>query len=97
MQTVSCYKCHKLVWLTYKARFREECPYCQSDLHICLNCKFYDESAYNECKESSVEKVQDKEKNNRCEYFDPLSIKRANKAENKDELLKKAQALFKNL
>ena len=81
--------------LEHKVSFREECPHCQSDLHICLNCQFYDESAYNECKESSAERVRDKERNNYCEYFDPLNENKNSGLSDREEQLKKAAALFK--
>ena len=96
MKEVCCYSCKKLVKLEYKVSFREECPGCGADLHICFNCRFYDPSAYNECKESSTEKVADKEKNNYCEYFEPSSKKGKNsQALEREQLLKTASALFK--
>ncbi len=36
-----------------------------------MNCRFYDETAYNECSEPSAERVVDKEKSNFCDYFSP--------------------------
>ena len=81
--------------LEHKVSFREECPHCQFDLHICLNCQFYDESVYNECKESSAERVRDKERNNYCEYFDPSNENKNSGLSDREEQLKKAAALFK--
>ena len=76
--------------------FREECPHCKADLHVCFNCRFYDESAYNECRESSAEKVEDKERNNYCEYFDSLYKEEKDSGLSKKEAqLKAAEALFK--
>ena len=96
MNKVSCYQCNKLTELEQKISFREECPHCKVDLHICFNCRFYDESAYNECKESSAEKVRDKERNNYCEYFEPLYKKSDNSGLSEKEVqLKAAEALFK--
>lgn len=51
--------------------FREACDGCQMDLHVCLNCAHYDASAYNECRESSAERILDKDRANRCDYFRP--------------------------
>lgn len=45
------------------------CSKCQRDLHACKNCKHYDPSAYNQCRESSAERVVDKERANFCDYF----------------------------
>ena len=96
MNKVSCYQCNKSVELEHKISFREECPYCRADLHVCFNCRFYDESAYNECKESSAEKVKDKERNNYCEYFEPLhKTGKPSGLSEKEAQLKAAEALFK--
>jgi hypothetical protein len=53
--------------------FREECTGCRADLHACLNCAHHDPSAYNECREPNAERVLDRERANRCEYFRPRS------------------------
>jgi hypothetical protein len=45
------------------------CPQCRSDLHCCLNCTLYDEYAQNHCRETSAERVNDREKNNFCDFF----------------------------
>ena len=97
MTVIFCQGCKKKPEFLGKIGFREECPYCQADLHICLNCRFYDESAYNECKESSAERVSDKQKNNYCEYFEPLCgrTEKGMPASNRAELWKTASALFK--
>ncbi len=96
MKTVHCYHCGKQVKLEYKISFREECLHCKADLHICRNCRFYDKLAYNECKESSAEKIQDKEKNNYCEYFDPSSENQGKpQLLEREKLLQSAEALFK--
>jgi hypothetical protein len=49
--------------------FRDTCSSCRSDLHTCHNCAHHDPSAYNECRESSSERVGDRERANRCDYF----------------------------
>lgn len=68
MARVCCF-CKKEVGIEGKIQFREECPHCRRDLHICLNCRDYDEAAYHQCRESQAEYVSMKEKSNRCEYF----------------------------
>jgi hypothetical protein len=57
-----------------KIHFRDDCPACGRDLHICLNCEFYDPNAYCQCKESIRELVQDKERANYCDFFRPSAI-----------------------
>lgn len=53
--------------------FRESCEGCDADLHVCLNCRFHDPSAYNECHEPNAERVADRDRANRCDYFVPGS------------------------
>lgn len=36
---------------------------------MCRNCRHHDPAAYNECRESSAERVGDRERANRCDYF----------------------------
>ena len=52
-----------------RIHIRDECPKCGRDLHICLNCEFYDRNAYRQCRESIREPVPDKEKANYCDFF----------------------------
>ena len=49
--------------------FRANCEACQADLHVCLSCEHHDPQAYNECREPNAERVLDKDRGNRCEYF----------------------------
>lgn len=48
---------------------RDECPQCRRDLHACLQCRFYERSAHNQCRESQAGIVADKEGANFCEFF----------------------------
>lgn len=65
----TCYFCHKPLDLQGKILFREECPHCASDVHVCKNCRFYDPGYANQCRETQIEPVQDKERGNYCEFF----------------------------
>jgi hypothetical protein len=91
-----CFHCQKEINLSEKPGFRAECPFCSNDLHICKNCNFYDEKSYNECKESSADRIVDKEKANFCEYFQVAENSIANPNTEKDEALKALEALFKS-
>ena len=51
--------------------FRDECSRCSADLHTCHNCTHHDASAYNECREPNSERVSNRERANRCDYFSP--------------------------
>ena len=64
-----CFFCHKLLDLEGKVSFRELCPHCGMNVHVCLNCEFYDEGYSNYCREPQAEQVRDREALNRCEYF----------------------------
>ena len=68
-----CFSCNAPIDLAAGERigFADCCERCDADLHVCLNCRFHDPSAYNECRESSSERVGDRERGNRCEYFAP--------------------------
>ena len=68
-----CFSCDLSIELTATERvgFRDTCDKCNADLHVCRNCEFHDPSAYNECRESSAERVGERERANRCEYFSP--------------------------
>jgi hypothetical protein len=68
-----CFGCGMAVELRSGERvgFRDACPGCGRDLHVCRNCAHHDPSAYNECREPSAEPVGDRERANRCDYFAP--------------------------
>jgi hypothetical protein len=57
-------------------------------------CSFYDPKSYNECRESSADRVQDKEKANFCDYF-KISGSNVDPDQAKKDALAKAAALFK--
>ena len=65
---MNCAFCQKETTAT-KIQIRDECPGCGRDLHICLNCEFYDTGAYRQCRESISEPVRDKDKANYCDFF----------------------------
>jgi hypothetical protein len=68
---VQCFVCDASVELASGERvgFRDTCDACGADLHVCRNCAHHDPSAYNECRETSAERVSDRERTNRCDYF----------------------------
>ncbi len=93
---MKCFACNVGVELSADARvgFRDCCESCGADLHICRNCRFYDPAAYNECHESSAERVTDSERANRCDWFSPSSdvggeARRSNAVADLDALFKK--------
>jgi len=46
-----------------------ECPSCRRDLHACVQCRFFDRSAHNMCREPNAEWVTDRDRRNFCDYF----------------------------
>lgn len=66
-----CSACNALVPLAAGERigFRDECSRCGADLHTCRNCLHHDPMAYNECREPNSERVGDRARGNRCDYF----------------------------
>ena len=68
-----CFACGKEVVLAAGelVGFRDACDACRADLHVCRNCRHHDPSAYNECREPNAERVGERERANRCDYFSP--------------------------
>jgi hypothetical protein len=69
---MSCFSCNAAIELATGERigFRDTCEKCGTDLHVCLNCAHYDSTAYNQCHEPNAEWVSDRERGNRCDYFE---------------------------
>jgi len=64
-----CYKCKKEFKVDKIIGRKDACPFCQSDLRCCLNCRFYDQCLYNQCREPQADRVLDKDRSNFCDYF----------------------------
>jgi predicted RNA-binding Zn-ribbon protein involved in translation (DUF1610 family) len=64
-----CHRCKNELDVRDKVGRKEACPSCGSDLRVCLNCRFYDPGAYNQCHETQAERVVDKDRSNFCDYF----------------------------
>jgi len=65
----ACYKCGREFEADYKPGFRDVCPACFAFVHVCRNCRFYDEFAHNHCREPAADYVADVEIGNFCEQF----------------------------
>ena len=92
---MSCFKCGAGIPLLGIVGRRDECFKCHSDLHVCKNCKFYDPSAYNECREPQADVVLEKERANFCDFFQPRAPGDKSPVDKQKELLAAAEALFK--
>ena len=94
-EKTTCFHCQATLDFAqgYKISFREQCDHCSSDIHICKMCQFYDNSAYNECREPMADRILEKEKANFCDYF--ILYGKSDKNPKKEDLLSAANALFK--
>jgi hypothetical protein len=85
----TCYRCGATLRFDGPIGRRTTCPECDADLHICLDCRHYDESAAHECREPHAEHVVDKEASNACELFqlgDGASRRRRSSRAARDQL-----------
>jgi hypothetical protein len=64
-----CFRCLKEVAIKAPPTRNDVCPFCRADLRCCINCAFYDERSYNQCREPQAERVLEKERSNFCDYF----------------------------
>ena len=64
-----CFSCGREVDIVLKPSRKDTCEHFDADLRVCMNCRFYDAALYNECSETSAEKVQDKDLANFCDFF----------------------------
>ncbi|HEX7077515.1 MAG TPA: hypothetical protein VF363_03755 [Candidatus Eisenbacteria bacterium] len=46
-----------------------ECPNCGRDLHACVQCRHFDPTVNNQCREPQAEWIVDRERRNFCDYF----------------------------
>lgn len=95
MIETTCFSCQKVLKFSeLKISFREECPHCRADVHVCKNCSHFDRNVYNECKETSADLVREKDRSNYCDYFN-LAVGRAAQLDKASTLKAAAEALFK--
>jgi hypothetical protein len=96
---MSCHACSKGMDIRIRPVGRRDvCAFCGSDLHCCLNCRFYQIGSYNDCREPQAERVIDKDRNNFCDYFSFRDVVSSGKDEkNAGSAAKgKLESLFKS-
>ncbi len=76
---------------------RDSCPHCGADLHVCKNCRLYDPSIHNQCREPEAAYISDREKSNFCAHFDIRDSDAAPVQEDTAAAKAKLEALFKKL
>jgi hypothetical protein len=94
IKTGKCAFCGAEVEIIDRVGRLEECTGCGKYLHSCLQCKLYDRSFHNQCRESQAPYVSDKENANFCEFFE---FGREVEAEKKNigDAKKKLESLFR--
>ena len=93
-----CHSCGETIALALgDAVGRQDvCARCDSDLHCCRNCRFFDPAKSNQCSEPQAEWVSDKERANFCGYFEPRTkIDLVRKGGGSTDVRKKFDDLFR--
>jgi hypothetical protein len=65
----TCHACGSTLRIDAPVGRRSPCPECDADLHACINCRHYDDSAAHQCREPHAEQVVEKESANACDLF----------------------------
>jgi len=92
---MQCWNCKRTVDTRQRIGFRDHCSACDRALHACLNCDFYDPSYNNQCRETSAERVVDKDRQNFCEFFAPRRGAPASERVGSPAARDQLEALFK--
>ena len=90
-----CWKCRREVPFDTRILRSEPCPWCAASLHSCMNCRFHEPTAYNECLEVGTEVVRDREKANYCSDFEFVSGPPPDGASDESKAKDKLKSLFK--
>ena len=93
---MKCHRCGYDLEVKQKIGRQDMCPKCGEALHCCLNCRFFDEDAYHQCRETEAEWVSDKSAANFCDYFEPGDSGRSRTVDTSAEARKKLDELFGN-
>jgi len=89
-----CWHCAKEI-ATNRFYRLDSCEHCGRDTHVCKNCEHYDITFNNLCRESSADRVVEKESSNFCDFFKPSNRAPGSSAKSVDALKAAADALFK--
>lgn len=65
----ACHFCGTTIDVKLRIVRDTECPSCGRDLHACVQCRHFDRSAHNMCRETQAEWVTDRDRRNFCDYF----------------------------
>lgn len=68
-RAVACWRCGRAIDARAGVGRRDACLSCGGDLRCCRNCRFYDPTMNNQCREPQAERQVDKERGNFCDWF----------------------------
>ncbi len=93
--SLQCFKCQtEIIFEKGHVTSRQDtCPKCYQDIKCCKMCVFYDVNSYNECRETSADRIKEKDKSNFCDFFKISD--RKSEDESANIVLSAAEALFK--
>ncbi len=91
---MKCYNCGSELGEKEFGR-QDSCEKCGRDTRVCRNCKNYDKTRNNQCREEQAPRQVDKEKSTFCEWFQPGGVSAGAGGPSKDSLRAAADALFK--
>lgn len=94
--TARCWNCRAEIDLSVKVGRHDNCPACDADLRCCKNCRFWDRSYHNECRENVSTFIRDREKANFCSSFEYRRDTDAERSE-ADDARARLEAMFKKL
>lgn len=94
--TALCHRCGAEIPFVGRVGRRDICSVCGSDLHCCLNCRFYAPGHHNDCREPGADRQVDKEVGNFCDYFELRRGERGEQPEgNAVDARARLEALFR--
>lgn len=70
-----CARCGTKETLSGPVEPAQTCRSCGSDLHTCTNCRYFDTSAPNQCREAVPAPIAKKATRNECELFMAKGVK----------------------
>ncbi|MDF1527646.1 MAG: hypothetical protein P1R74_00840 [Sedimenticola sp.] len=71
------------------------CLSCGKPSRVCKNCRWYDIARTNQCQEPMAERIQEKERANYCEFFEPTMDLQSEGTTASQSLRQSAEDLFK--
>jgi hypothetical protein len=92
-----CQFCGVAVTVSEPIPRESSCEGCRRDYHSCRQCRHYDPTRNNACRETEADLVEDKERRNFCEFFafNPAPFSAATKSTGREAQARaKLDALF---